>query len=189
MTIVLEPATFVLQRRIVRPFAQSQCTIANPAVFGPGCVLAEGPSGSLVLDGVFRRIVLDPRATWIAEATLATPRGRRIAAVQVEIGPWSADDTELLLRPVARAPHLWSGHRLRRYFAAAHAAADALTALLLHGDPVRVHASLTARCRRLGVSAPPNTPLATLATTTSLATEHPAGSEALSIHVQPHQPR
>jgi hypothetical protein len=142
MTIVLEPATFVLQRRIVRPFAQSQCTIANPAVFGAGCVLAEGPSGSLVLDGPFRRIVLDPRATWIADASLTTPRGksgrRRIAAVQVEIGPWSAHDTELLLRPVARAPHLWSGHRLRRYFAAAHASADALTALLLHGEPVRV---------------------------------------------------
>ena len=148
MTIVLEPATFVLQRRIVRPFAQSQFTIANPAVFGAGSVLAEGPSGALVLDGPFRRIVLDPRATWIADASLTMPRGksrrRRIAAVQVEIGPWSADDTELLLRPLARSPHLWSGRRLRNYFAAAHTAADALTALLLHGEPARVRATVTA---------------------------------------------
>ena len=137
MTIVLEPATFVLQRRIVRPFEQSQRTIANPAVFGPGSVLCDGPSGILVLDGPFRRLLVDPRATWIADASLATPTGRRIAAVQVEIGPWSATDTELLLRPVARAPHLWSRRRLRRYFGAAHGAADALTVLLLHGQPSR----------------------------------------------------
>jgi hypothetical protein len=150
MTIVLEPATFVLQRRITQPFARSQRTIANPAVFGAGSVLAEGPSGSLVLDGPFRPVLVDPRATWLAAASLRAPHGRsagtsdrpsggrRIAAVEVEIGPWSADSTELLLRPVARAPHLWSGRRLCRYFAAAHAGADALTALLLHGEPVRV---------------------------------------------------
>src|SRR5207244_827342 len=94
------------------------------------------PAGALVLDSPFRRVIIDPRATWIADATLRTPRGRRIAAVQVEIGPWSAArDTELLVRPVARAPHLWSGAHVRRYFDAAHAAADSLTDLLVHGVP------------------------------------------------------
>ncbi len=141
MTMVLEPATFVLQRRIVRPFEHSQYTIANPAVFGAGSVLCDGPAGSLVLSGPFRRVIVDPRATWIAEAALSTPRGRRVARVEVEVGPWSSTDTELLLRPVARAPHLWSRRRLQRYFAAAHGAADALTILLLHGHRVAPPAS------------------------------------------------
>jgi len=138
MTTLLEPATFVLQRRILRPFDHSVRTVANPALFGRRSVLCDGPSGSLVLDSPFRRLLVDPRATWIADGVLATPRGRKIAPVQVEIGPWSAGgDTELLLRPVARSPHLWSNGRLRRYFEAAHGAADSLTELLVHGVPDR----------------------------------------------------
>src|SRR3954463_10412682 len=101
MIALLEPATFVLQRRIVRPFEHSQQTVANPAVFGSGSVMCDGPCGGLVLDGPFRRSSVDPSATWSAEATLQTPggrlwAGRRIAAVEIEIGPWSATDTELL---------------------------------------------------------------------------------------------
>ena len=200
MTIVLAPANFVLQRRIVRPFAESQCTIANPAVFGAGSVLAEGPSGSLVLDGPFRRIVLDPRATWIADASLTMPcgksrgtrPGRRIAAVQVEIGPWSADDTELLLRPVARAPHLWSGRRLRNYFEAAHAAADALTALLLHGEPVRVRSTVDFADGRLPACAyvlSHKRPNSNTGHKCRLAPGHSSSSEADRIHVQTRRPR
>jgi hypothetical protein len=134
MITLLEPATFVLQRRIGRSFEHSQRTVANPAVFGRGSVMCDGPQGTLVLDGPFHRTLVDPRATWIADATLRTPRGRRIAPVQLEVGPWSAiADTELLVRPRTRAPHQWSGRRLRRYFTAAHGAADSLTDLLLHG--------------------------------------------------------
>src|ERR1700742_558921 len=107
MMTLLEPATFVLQRRIVRPFEYSQQTIANPAVFGTGSVMCDGPCGALVLDGPFRQTFFDPRATWVADASLRMSRGRRIAPVQIEIGPWSATDTELLVRPRAKAPHQW----------------------------------------------------------------------------------
>src|SRR5690349_5709353 len=77
------PSTFVLQRRIGRPFELSCATIANPAVFGRGSVLCDGPDGSLILDGPFRRVVLDPRATWLAPASLlGAGAHRRIAAVE-----------------------------------------------------------------------------------------------------------
>jgi hypothetical protein len=45
---------------------------------------------------------------------------------EIELTPWSATATELVLRPAARAPHRWSGRRRRRWYSAAHTAADAL---------------------------------------------------------------
>src|SRR3954452_6047076 len=121
MTTFLEPGTFVLQRRIRRSFDHSQWTVANPALFGANSVMCDGPQGALVLEGPFRPVRPDARVSWIAGATLRTPRGRRIAPVQGEIGPWSSvADTELLVRPRARSPHQWSSRRLRRYFDAAH---------------------------------------------------------------------
>ena len=50
--------------------------------------------------------------------------------MEIEIGPWSEVDIELLIRPRARHPERWSGRRLRRYFAQAHRSADDLTHLL-----------------------------------------------------------
>ncbi len=136
--MLLDWSTFVLERRINRPFGPVIRTITNPAVFGPGCVVSSDPDGALRLDEAFHRIDMFRHTVWRAHATLLDTRGRRIAAVEIEIGPWSStSDTHLVLRPRARRPEEWSRPRLRRYFAHAHVRADGLTHLLLHSAPER----------------------------------------------------
>ena len=127
---VLDWQTFVLQRRINRPSEEVLHAISNPAVFGSGAVLSADANGALRLEGPFRHIARFGRAAWRANAHLLRKDRRRLAAVEIEIGPWSEVDTELLIRPRARHPERWSGRRLRRYFAQAHRSADDLTHLL-----------------------------------------------------------
>jgi hypothetical protein len=61
--------------------------------------------------------------------------GRRTVPVDMELTPWSRGITELVLRPNVRAPHRWSGRRRRMWYAAAHAAADALRQQLVDAQP------------------------------------------------------
>jgi hypothetical protein len=71
-----------------------------------------------------------------AHGTLGLETARRRAVpVEVELAPWATSVTELVLRPVARAPHRWSGRRRRSWYASAHAAADALRRQILDAQP------------------------------------------------------
>jgi hypothetical protein len=129
-------STFVLQRRINRPYSQLANTIANPEIFGADCVIASGPAGSLRLDSSFRRVETIPASVFRATATMFGPSGQRIAPVEIELSAWSVtSDTELIVRPSAAHPERWMRSRTRRYFEAAHRSADGLTALLLHSVP------------------------------------------------------
>ncbi len=124
--------TFVLQRRINRPFVRIMRAVSNPEIFGRDCVLASGATSELRLASAFRARTIFSSPTLCADAVLLSRR-RRPIAVEVEIGEWSKSyDTELLLRPRAQHPERWSGASLRRYFAHAHESADALTILLNH---------------------------------------------------------
>ena len=125
-------STFVLQRRINRPFEALAHTIANPAIFGADCVISSSSEGAIRLDGAFRGVSTSPSSVLRANASLLSERGRRVGRVEVELSPWTATtDTELLIRPTAAHPERWTGPRARRYFAHAHRSADGLTALLL----------------------------------------------------------
>ena len=134
---MLDWQTFVLQRRINRPSAEVLHAISNPAVFGSGAVLSSDANGALRLEEPFRRVARFGSSAWRANARLMQPHGRRLAAVEIEISPWSEVDTELLIRPRARHPERWSGRRLRRYFAQAHRSADDLTHLLRNATYLR----------------------------------------------------
>jgi hypothetical protein len=128
--IVFDSPTFIVQRRINAPAHRVLRTISNPEVFGAECVLAADREGSLRLDEAFRRIDLAPRTTWCANARLLSPTSHTIVVVELELGPWSLDDTELVIRPGARNPQRWSVRRMRRYFDHAHRRADDFARLL-----------------------------------------------------------
>ena len=134
---MLDWQTFVLQRRINRPSQEVLHAISNPAVFGSGAVLSSDANGALRLAGPFWHVARFGRSAWRANAHLLRKDGRRLAAVEIEIGPWSEVDSELLIRPRARHPERWSGRRLRRYFAQAHRSADDLTHLLRNATSLR----------------------------------------------------
>ncbi|MGO9873892.1 MAG: hypothetical protein ACLPVY_08835 [Acidimicrobiia bacterium] len=134
--IVLDSPTFIVQRRINAPSDRVLRTISNPEVFGAGCVLAADREGSFRLDEAFRRIDLAPRTTWCANARLLSPAGHTIAVTEVELGPWSVDETELVICPCARNPQRWSGRRMRRYFHHAHRRADDIARLLTRTSSV-----------------------------------------------------
>ena len=63
-------------------------------------------------------------AIWTANATLCDRRGE-IAPVEIELTVGDGEG-ELVLRPAARKPQRWGTRKLKRYFAAAHPALDAL---------------------------------------------------------------
>lgn len=94
---------------------------------------------------MFAAIAAAPDYHWVRDehgfmnrSDLATVRTcTRIGsfAAEIELTPWSATATELVLRPAARAPHRWSGRRRRRWYAAAHTAADALRHDLMAARP------------------------------------------------------
>src|SRR5207245_7281306 len=86
---MLDWQTFVLQRRINRPSEEVLHAISNPAVFGSGAVLSADANGALRLEGPFRHIARFGRAAWRANAHLLRKDRRRLAAVEIEIGPWS----------------------------------------------------------------------------------------------------
>ena len=63
------------------------------------------------------------------------PTGRRDTPIEIELAPWADGVTELVVRPDVRAPQHWSGRRRRRWYAAAHAAADALRQQIIAAQP------------------------------------------------------
>ena len=143
--MMLNWPTFVLQRRINLPLDRIERVLCAPHLVRGGTEL------DLDADGMHARIespfgVMFPpfgveRASWCAPATVRTARGRAIMALEIEINPWDARSTEVVVRPHARHPYRWSGRRLRAYFRVAHLTADALTCLL------REHASSPAFAR------------------------------------------
>ena len=63
------------------------------------------------------------------------PTGRRTTPIEIELAPWADGVTELVIRPDVRAPQRWSGRRRRRWYASAHAAADALRQQIIAAHP------------------------------------------------------
>jgi hypothetical protein len=128
-TMSLDWPTFVLQRRINTPLADVQRTLCDPAGVGTGGELELESHGRLIVDRRFSRAPFPAEESFVAQGTLHTNRGQRVARVEVELGAWSDDATVLMLRPVARNPQRWSGRRATRYFELAHEGADALARL------------------------------------------------------------
>jgi hypothetical protein len=132
--MILDWPTFVLQRRINHPLGAVEQVLCDPSLLSAGSVLDLG------IDGMYVRIdrpfgVMFPPfgldgASWCAPASVHSRRGRTAVRFEIEINAWDGGSTELLVRPKARRPYRWGGGRLRRYFRAAHATADALTLLL-----------------------------------------------------------
>jgi hypothetical protein len=135
--MMLDWPTFVLQRRINRPLAAIEDVLCDPHRLRAGTVLdldGDGTDGMYtVLDGPFG-VTFPPfgldGASWWAPASAHTRRGRTLVRFEIEINAWDTDSTELLIRPRARHPYRWGGHRLREYFRVAHSTADELTRLL-----------------------------------------------------------
>jgi hypothetical protein len=126
--------TFVLQRRINHPLGAVEQVLCDPQLLRAGTELDLDVDGRYAhLDGPFG-VTFPPfgldGASWWAPVSVHTRRGRRAMRFEVEINAWDACSTELLVRPRARHPYRWSGHRLREYFRFAHATADMLTQLL-----------------------------------------------------------
>ena len=64
-----------------------------------------------------------------ADVTLSLGRLHRNARVRLEVAEWSDRECELRLIPRTRHLRLWTERRQRRYFEAAHRAADELAAV------------------------------------------------------------
>jgi hypothetical protein len=121
--------TFVLSRRVGRPLVLAERTLVG---------LPSGEYDGLTLLGFFeRRTMVGPWGSGPPErdAPADLRVGRRTERVMVELGPWSQDAVELRVRPCTRRPQRWRGRRQARYFAAAHAAIDALARTLEHETP------------------------------------------------------
>ena len=131
----LSRQTFVLQRRIPAAYPQVERVLNSGTPLT--AELIDLPSAE-----PFEVVTTWPFHSWRSRGLLRDGDEGRVAPVEIELGAWSADATELLLRPVAPHPERWSGRRQRRYFRVAHAAADALAAELaargrLFGEPSR----------------------------------------------------
>ena len=96
--------------------------------------------GPLHLDAQGARLDLEPFhgdddapvASWRAPGVLH-PAGlglARFARVAVEVSARSDDECEVRVVPASHRLDRWSARRARRYFAAAHAAADSLSEVL-----------------------------------------------------------
>jgi hypothetical protein len=116
--------SFVVSRRVNRPLPAVQSVLFDPSSFRPGDTYGVGTEGALTIDTPFRLIVAYPSPSWRATARLFARGSRAVARVELEVSAWSADASELTVRPVARHPERWSRRRLRRYFALAHDGAD-----------------------------------------------------------------
>jgi hypothetical protein len=127
--------SFVLQRRVNMPLASVQRGLADRAPLVAARRLELGAAGSVVLREPLRPVAPfsrhQPLPTWSGRATALSPRGSRVANVDIEVSMWSPDATCIILRPDARNPERWSRRRVRRYFMLAHATIDAVGRALL----------------------------------------------------------
>lgn len=126
---------FVLQRRVNLPLPAVQLGLADRSPLVATRRLELGDAGSVVLREPLRPIAPfsahQTLPTWCGRATALTPRGSRVAHVDIEVSMWSSDATCVVVRPVARHPERWSRRRVQRYFALAHATADAIGGVLV----------------------------------------------------------
>jgi hypothetical protein len=124
---------FVLQRRINEPLGAVERVLCDATLLSAGAEHDLGGGAWLVLERPFG-VAFPPFgvefASWSAPARVYTRRGGRPVKFELEINAWDGATTELLVRPRARSPYRWSGRRMRRYFAVAHATADSITCLL-----------------------------------------------------------
>ena len=129
----LNQPMFVLQRRISAPLDAVERVLCDTTLLGAGATHALGNDARLELEQPFG-VAFPPFgvefASWSAPARVYTSRAARPIKFDLEINAWDNATTELLVRPRARSPYRWSGRRMRRYFAVAHATADELTGLL-----------------------------------------------------------
>jgi hypothetical protein len=147
-----EPAlgapTFVVQRRVNVPLDAVQRGLADrtPLVATRRVVL--GTAGYAVMHEPLRPVApfssYQPIPTWCGPALLLSPRGSRVARVDVEVSMWSPDATCIIVRPVARHPERWSRTRLRHYFALAHATADVVGGVIARRAFATVRATTVA---------------------------------------------
>jgi hypothetical protein len=132
--MLLDPPTFVVERRINRPLAEVQRGLADRKALVPNRLLDLDPDGFMYVAESLRPMTpyssRQPLPTWLGSARLLTSRHRLVARVELEVSIWSHDATSLILRPVARNPARWGSRRLRHYFALAHLGADAAARLL-----------------------------------------------------------
>ena len=124
---------FVLQRRINQPLGAVERVLCDATLLGAGVTRSLGGGAMLELERPFS-VAFPPFgvefASWSAPARVYTNRAARPVKFDLEINAWDGATTELLVRPRARSPYRWSGRRMRRYFAVAHATADSVTCLL-----------------------------------------------------------
>jgi len=146
--MMLNWPTFVLQRRINVPLGSVERLLCSPLVFRGGAELdLHADRMSVRLDRPFG-VTFPPfgvdGASWSASATVRSARGRRLAALEVEINAWDPQSTEVVVRPQARHPYRWGGRRLRQYFRVAHLTADAVTQVIAtHSNPTAPKPCLT----------------------------------------------
>jgi hypothetical protein len=120
----LDPATFVMERRINQPLPIVNLAVSTGGPFTRAAVDLLASNGRMCVDGPLRRTLGSYDLAWRCDACLRTRRGRLVAQVAVTVDGWSNDATRLRLRPVARHPERWSRWRLHQYFLLAHLAAD-----------------------------------------------------------------
>ena len=130
--------TFELQRRVNQPFDYAGKALADSAVLDTGLTIGLDELGLLVLQAPFRTAPFPYEHALQAPAVLTSSRGRRVAAVKLEVTPWSRDATALALRPLSTRPDHWSSRRMQHYFALGHLGVDAVA---------RILAEETAACR------------------------------------------
>jgi len=116
--------------------------------------VAEASLPELHFEGHWRRDATGPlgRSDLAAARVPARLAARRSTAVELELAPWSDHECELVVRPAGRAPHRWSARRRARWYADAHALADALRQQLLATPHARrmVPMQVAARTRLAG---------------------------------------
>lgn len=130
----LESTTFVVQRRVNIPLMAVQRSLADRTRLVADYSLDLGV-GVLTNDEALHPIAPfsahQSMPTWTGCAQLLSMRGRQIATIELDVSMWSINATCVTLRPAARHPERWSARRLRSYFTLAHAAADAISLLLV----------------------------------------------------------
>ncbi len=130
--------TFVLQRRVNQPFGAVGRIVCDPWLLSKGTRIDLSADAVLRLEEPFG--VTFPAfglegVSWVAPASICTPRDHRLERIEIELNAWDAHATELVVRPRSRAPYHWRARHLCRYFRLAHEAADALTRVLATDSP------------------------------------------------------